>query len=70
MQKGRQKSPKTSKHYCYFNRHNSLLVIFGLCQNKLIFLGTLKILFFARFCKTLFLPQFLSNQFEILTQHS
>ena len=28
------------------------------------------LLFLARFCKTLFLPEFLSNQLEILTQHS
>ena len=35
-----------------------------------VFNGTLNLLFLARFCKTLFLPEFLSNQLEIFTQHS
>ena len=36
---------------------------------KYIFNRTLNLLFSVRFCKTLFLPEFLSNQLEILTQH-
>ena len=40
----------------------------GYAQIYWVLNGTLNLLFLARFCKTLFLPEILSNQ--ILTQHS
>ena len=42
----------------------------GYAQIYWVFNGTLNLLFLASFCKTLFLPECLSNQLEILTQHS
>ena len=46
------------------------LLYSGYAQIYWVFNGTLNLLFLARFCKTLFLPVFLSNQLEISTQHS
>ena len=42
----------------------------GLKPHSLFYKGTVILLFLARFCKTLFLTEFVSNQLEILTQHS
>ena len=52
--------------------HNSCLVIFGLCYAYILsFLQNSKTYYsWHVFCKTLFLPEFLPNQLEILTQHS
>ena len=47
-----------------------LLLYLGYAQIYWVFNGILNLLLLARFCKTLFLPEFLSNQLEILTQHS
>ena len=46
------------------------LVIFAQAQVYWFYNRIFNLLFLARFYKTLFLPEFLSNQLEILTQHS
>ena len=49
--------------------NKGIFIIFGLCPNILSFQRDFKLLFLGRFCKTLFLPEFFSDQLE-LTQHS
>ena len=46
------------------------VVIFGLCPNILILQRNFKLIILARFCKTLFLPEFLSDHYEIWTPYS
>ena len=50
--------------------HNCQYLYLCYAQIYWFYNGTVILLFLARFCKTLFLPEFLSNQLEILTQHS
>ena len=57
-------------HEHEYNKLFHVLLYLGYAQIYWVFNGTLNLLFLARFCKTLFLPEFLSNQLEILTQHS
>ena len=46
------------------------VVIFELWPNILSFVWFFKVIILCRFCQTLFLPEYLSIQLEILLQHS
>ena len=48
-------------------RYTYNLLYLGYAKIYCFYNGTLNLLFLARFCKTLFLPEFLSNQLEIDT---